>query len=81
VIAGTKNTAAAEKLVDFLFSVDVQNDIPESMYVFPVNALATLPAGWSENAAVATDPFVVSPGDIDANRETWLTEWAAIATP
>ncbi|MCU1542969.1 MAG: transporter, periplasmic binding protein thiB subfamily [Microbacteriaceae bacterium] len=81
VIAGTKHTAAAEKLVDFLFSVDVQNDIPESMYVFPVNALATLPEVWSENAAIAEDPFVVSPDDIDANREQWLTEWAAIATP
>ncbi|GAB2449224.1 thiamine transport system substrate-binding protein [Conyzicola lurida] len=81
VIAGTENQALAEKLVDFLFSVDVQNDIPESMYVFPVNALATLPDGWSDYAEIAEDPFVVSPDDIDANRETWLSEWAAIATP
>lgn len=81
VIKGTKNKAAAEKLVDFLFSTTVQNDIPENMYVFPVNAKATLPKGWSDYAAIAADPFVVAPADIDANRETWLTEWAAIATP
>jgi len=81
VIAGTKNKAAAEKLVDFLFSPVVQNDIPENMYVFPVNAAATLPAGWSDFAAIADDPFVISPDDIDENRESWLTEWAAIATP
>jgi thiamine transport system substrate-binding protein len=81
VIAGTENEAAAQKLVDFLFSVEVQNDIPESMYVFPVNAKATLPEGWSEYAEIADDPFVVSPDDIDAGREAWLTEWAAIATP
>jgi thiamine transport system substrate-binding protein len=51
------------------------------MYVFPVNAAATLPAGWSDYAEIAEDPYVVSPDDIDANRETWISEWAAIATP
>ena len=81
VIAGTKYPEAAGKLVDFLFSTTVQNDIPESMYVFPVNAAATLPEGWAEIAKIAEDPYVISPAEIDANRETWLSEWAAIATP
>jgi thiamine transport system substrate-binding protein len=81
VIAGTENKAGAEKLVDFLFSTTVQNDIPENMYVFPVNANATLPAAWADFAAIADDPFVVEPAEIDKNRETWLSEWAAIATP
>jgi len=81
VIAGTKNEAGAQKLVDFLFSTTVQNDIPEAMYVYPVNAKATLPESFTKFAAIADDPFVVSPADIDANRETWLTEWAAIAQP
>ena len=81
VIAGTENQAAAEKLVDFLFSTTVQNDIPENMYVFPVNVEATLPETWAQFAAIADDPFVVAPDEIDANRESWLSEWAAIATP
>jgi thiamine transport system substrate-binding protein len=81
VIAGTKNEAGARKLVDFLFSTTVQSDIPESMYVYPVNSKATLPKSFVEFAAIAEDPFVVSPADIDANRETWLSEWAAIAQP
>ena len=79
VIAGTKNEEGAQKLVDFLFSTTVQNDIPESMYVYPVNSKATLPESFTAFAAIADDPFVVSPADIDANREAWLTEWAAIA--
>ncbi|CAN5311809.1 thiamine ABC transporter substrate-binding protein [soil metagenome] len=79
VIAGTKNEAGAQKLVDFLFSTTVQNDIPESMYVYPVNAKATLPESFVKFAKIADDPYVVSPEEIDANRETWLTEWAAIA--
>lgn len=81
VIAGTEHEAEAKQLVDFLFSTTVQNDIPENMYVFPVNSKATLPAAWAETAAVATDPFFIEPADIDANREEWLAAWAAIATP
>jgi thiamine transport system substrate-binding protein len=79
VIAGTKNEAGAQKLVDFLLSTTVQNDIPESMYVYPVNSKATLPESFVKFAKIATDPFVVSPEDIDKNRETWLNQWAAIA--
>lgn len=81
VIAGTEFENQAGQLVDFLLSTDVQNDIPENMYVFPVSAKATLPVTWAKFAAVATDPFVVDPADIDANRERWLSEWAAIAIP
>jgi thiamine transport system substrate-binding protein len=81
VIAGTTQPDAARSLVDFLLSTTVQNDIPESMYVFPVNAAATLPESFTRFAAVADDPFEVDPAEIDANRERWLTEWAAIATP
>jgi len=81
VIAGTERPAEARQLVDFLFSTVVQNDIPENMYVFPVNADATLPESWAEYAEVATDPYELDPAEIDANRERWITEWAAIATP
>ena len=81
VVDGTRYPDEARQLVDFLFSVDVQNDIPENMYVFPVNAAADLPEGWLNFAAVAEDPFVVEPAEIDANRERWLSEWAAIAIP
>ena len=81
VIAGTEQPEAARQLIDFLFSTTVQNDIPESMYVYPVNSAATLPESFVKFAKIADDPYVVDPVDIDANRETWLTEWAAIATP
>ena len=81
VLAGTEHPAEARQLVDFLFSTTVQNDIPENMYVFPVNASAELPAAWAEYAEVATDPWEIDPAEIDANREQWITQWAAIATP
>lgn len=81
VIAGTEHPSESRQLVDFLFSTVVQNDIPENMYVFPVNADAELPATWAEYAEVAENPWELDPADIDANRERWITDWAAIATP
>jgi thiamine transport system substrate-binding protein len=81
VIAGTEHAAEARQLVDFLFSPTVQNDIPENMYVFPVNSKAELPEAWAEYAEIAEDPYEIDPADIDANRERWIQEWAAIATP
>jgi len=81
VIAGTKHADAAHKLIDFLLSLPVQNDIPESMYVFPVNPDATLPETWAKFAEVAPKPYVVDPAEINKNRERWLSEWAAIAIP
>lgn len=81
VLAGTDHPAEARQLVDFLFSTVVQNDIPENMYVFPVNSEAELPAAWAEYAEIAENPFELDPADIDANRERWIAAWAAIATP
>lgn len=81
VIAGTEHPDEARQLVDFLFSPTVQNDIPENMYVFPVNSAAELPADWAEFAEIAENPYEIDPAEIDANRERWIQEWAAIATP
>jgi thiamine transport system substrate-binding protein len=81
VIAGTEHPAEARQLVDFLFSPVVQNDIPENMYVFPVNSKAELPEAWAEFAEIAENPYELDPAEIDANREAWIAAWAAIATP
>ena len=80
VIAGTEHEKQAQQLVDFLFSPTVQNDIPENMYVYPVNSAATLPDGWDQYP-VAEKPYVIDPAEIDANREEWLAAWSAIAQP
>ena len=80
VIAGTSHEEEAKQLVDFLFSTTVQNDIPENMYVYPVNSKATLPDGWDQYP-VAEKPYVIDPAEIDANREEWLAAWSAIAQP
>ncbi|MEZ0447661.1 thiamine ABC transporter substrate-binding protein [Cellulomonas sp. ICMP 17802] len=76
VLAGAANPAGAQKLLDFLLSDEVQDDIPVSMYMYPVSTTATLPDDWAAFAPLATHPFEVAPDDITKNRETWLSQWS-----
>jgi thiamine transport system substrate-binding protein len=46
-----------------------------------VNSAAELPETWAEYAEIAENPYEIDPVEIDANRERWIQEWAAIATP
>ncbi|ROS23794.1 thiamine ABC transporter substrate binding subunit [Cellulomonas sp. PhB150] len=76
VLAGAKNPAGAEKLIDFLLSDEVQADIPGSMYMYPVSKAVAIPADWEKFAPLATTPFDVDPAAIAANRATWLADWS-----
>ncbi len=75
VLDGAGNPDGARALIDFLVGDEVQGALPESMYVFPVAAGATLPADWAKHAERPTEPFQVDPAAIEANREDWLLEW------
>ncbi|MFC6153953.1 thiamine ABC transporter substrate-binding protein [Nocardioides yefusunii] len=82
VLRGAEHPENAKKLLDFLLSKDVQDVLPDSMYVFPVSDDATLPADWAKHA-VQPDPekvLAVSPAEIAENRETWLRAWNDVVT-
>ncbi|GIG23445.1 thiamine ABC transporter substrate-binding protein [Cellulomonas chitinilytica] len=78
VLAGAKNPEGAQKLLDFLLSDEVQDDIPGTMYMYPVSSTATLPDDWATWAPLATKPFSVAPDEITTNREAWLADWSEI---
>ncbi|WP_134774391.1 thiamine ABC transporter substrate-binding protein [Ornithinimicrobium flavum] len=80
VLEGADNPEGARAVVDWLVSPEVQAAIPDSMYMFPVADQVALPELWAQWAQVAEDPIVVHPQQIEAERETWLREWADIAT-
>lgn len=80
VLEGADNPDGARAVVDFLLSEQVQSALPTSMYVFPVSAEAQIPADWERFAEQPSDPYVVSPAEIAANREAWLTEWTDVTT-
>lgn len=76
VLAGAKNPAGAQKVVDFLLSADFQGALAEQMYVYPVDTDAALPVSWKKFAPVATDPATLDPATISADRETWVAQWS-----
>ncbi|GAA1134839.1 thiamine ABC transporter substrate-binding protein [Nocardioides aquiterrae] len=80
VLAGAANPQGAEALVDFLLTPEVQAALPDSMYVFPVDASVPLPKEWASFAKQPTDPYAVDPADISAHRDEWLREWSDVTS-
>lgn len=76
VLAGTADPAAAGAVVDFLLSADFQRQIPDQMWMYPVDGSVTLPASWQQFAPTATDPATLDPALIDADRQQWIGAWS-----
>jgi thiamine transport system substrate-binding protein len=74
ILKGTQNRDLAEKFVDFMLDVQFQEDMPLNMFVYPVNSQASLPEAFDKYAQTATEP-ASAPANLDAMRETWITDW------
>jgi thiamine transport system substrate-binding protein len=75
ILDGTSHEAEAQQLVDFMLGTDFQEDIPLTMFVFPVNQDAQLPEVFVEHAVLPDDPFELDPAEIGENREAWIEAW------
>lgn len=79
VLANAARPDAAQQLVEFLFSARFQADMPLQMFVWPVRTGTPLPAVFTANAALATDPVETPPASItDTQRRTWTEQWTAV---
>jgi thiamine transport system substrate-binding protein len=78
ILRGARNEEGARKLIDFMLSARFQEDIPLSMFVFPVNREAALPAMFVKFAAVPESPLELAPEVIEENRDEWVAEWTRI---
>jgi thiamine transport system substrate-binding protein len=78
VLAGTPYPDAAGELVDYLLSVEFQEQIPLSWFVFPVNPGATLPDEFVEHAVIPEDPARLSSDRIAENRDAWIVQWVEV---
>lgn len=78
ILRGARNEEGGRVLIDFMLSERFQEDIPLTMFVFPVNRNAELPPEFVEHAVVPESPLELDPEVIEANRETWIREWTRI---
>jgi thiamine transport system substrate-binding protein len=77
VLAGAKNPAGAQALVDFLLAEPFQSTMPGLMYVYPVNPDAIVPAEWAEFGPAARST-IGQYLEIAANRSSWQDKWSVI---
>lgn len=77
VLRNAKHPEAARALVDFMLSEQFQEDVPLSMFVYPVRPGTPVPAEFAAYAGKPTDPYTVPPAEIAANRDQWLEQWNA----
>lgn len=75
ILKGTKQTALAQKFVDFMLGISFQEDIPLQMFVYPVNKQASLPEVFTQFAQIAENPITLDPQVIAANRDKWIQDW------
>ena len=78
ILRGARNEDGARALVDFMLSRRFQEDVPLSMFVFPVNREAKLPREFETYAVVPESPLDLPPEQIEANRDRWVKEWTDI---
>lgn len=78
VLAGGDHTEYAKTLVDYLLSVEFQNQIPLSWFVYPANANASLPQEFVDHAVVPSDPSRFRADFLADNRDRWIDQWIAV---
>jgi thiamine transport system substrate-binding protein len=78
VLRGAHNEEGARALIDFMLSERFQEDVPGSMFVYPVRAGVALPEAFEEHALRPRHPLTLPAEEIDANRDRWIDEWTAI---
>lgn len=78
ILKGTQDRALAEKFIDFMLSVQFQEDMPLQMFVYPVNRNAVLPDVFIKYLQTPDEPAFLSPEEIASNRDAWIKAWAEV---
>jgi thiamine transport system substrate-binding protein len=81
ILRGARNEEGARELIDFMLSKRFQEDVPLSMFVFPVAKDAHVPPEFVKFVgplSPPTAPLDMPPEKIGANRDRWIDEWTDI---
>lgn len=75
VLRGTDHPDEAAQLVTFLTSTRFQQELPLTLFVYPVDPATPLPEVFTTFAVVPDAPYTMDPAAIAAGREQWQDEW------
>ena len=74
IVRTTKEPELAHAFLNLVLSPEIQELIPTTQWMFPVNARAKLPAGY-EYAVIPEKPVSLDPELVGAKLEEWLDLW------
>lgn len=74
IVRGTDELELAHAFLNLVLSAEIQELIPTTQWMFPVNARAKLPAGY-EYAVIPEKPISLDPDLVGAKLEEWLDLW------
>lgn len=80
IVRGSDQVELAHAFLDYLLSVEVQELIPPTNWMFPVNSNASLPESWQTYAVIPERPVQLDPEQIAQNEARWLRMWATAIT-
>jgi thiamine transport system substrate-binding protein len=75
ILKGSQERKLAEQWLDFMLSLEFQQDMPLQMFVYPVNPQAALPDEFVRYSVIPQETAALSPDEIAAGREAWLQAW------
>lgn len=78
ILDGTDYPEAAGELIDFMLSVEFQEGIPLTWFVFPANQEAALPPEFVDHTIIPDSPTRLAPDYIAENRDRWINEWVGV---
>lgn len=76
VLAGSANPEGGAAVVEYMLSREFQATIADTMYVYPADDAASIPADWERFAPLPIAPHDLTPSEIGAGREPWLRAWS-----
>ncbi|NJQ05299.1 thiamine ABC transporter substrate-binding protein [Streptomyces lonarensis] len=75
LLEGAENPEGGAALLDFMLSLDFQQDVPLQMFVHPVREDAELPELFTRHGAVVDAPLTLDADAVTENRSDWVDEW------
>ncbi|MFB7246326.1 thiamine ABC transporter substrate binding subunit [Streptomyces populi] len=72
------NAKGGKALLDFMLSKEFQDDMPLSMFVYPVREAAQVPPEFTRYGPPAKDPETLAPAKIAADRDQWVKSWTSL---
>ena len=79
ILKGTKQPEAAKAFIDYMLSLNFQEDIPLNMFVYPVNQEAKIPEVFAYSQVPQENEVTnLSAETIEENLADWLNDWTRV---